>query len=117
MPSSLMRASAPIAGLLEKRRKVEGSGGGWRGARVRRARSPIVVDADEEERGPVRVGAPHDGVHVERLALGRTEAQPRVAADGKLRFEAHLGADGAQIDGVPLEAATARFDGDGPRHL
>ena len=63
-----------------------------------------VIDAHEEERGPVGVGPPHDGVHVERLTLGRTEAQARIAAHRQLFLEPYLGSDGAEVDGVTLEA-------------
>src|SRR5215470_17837900 len=113
MPSSLIRASAPMAiSLRDWEWRETKRGGATRPSAARAHR--VVVDADEKERGPIRVGPPHDGVHVERLTLGRTEAQARIAADGELCLEAHLGAHGAQVHGVPLEAATAGLDGDGP---
>src|SRR6185503_15088877 len=104
MPSSLILASAPIRTSCE--------GGGVRLPGVR----PGVARADEEERGPVVVSAPHDGIDVHRRRVGRLDADPGGGSDrGKRGVQADLDAVGAQVHGLEMQEPVAGPDGDRPR--
>src|SRR6185295_14443568 len=104
MPSSLILASAPMRTSCE--------GGGVRLLGVR----PGVARADEEERGPVVVGTPDDGLDIHRRRVGGLETEMGGGSNRRERgVQADLDAVGTQVHGLEAQEPVAGPDGDRPR--
>src|SRR5215813_14939231 len=81
-------------------------------------RALVAIATDEEERGAVPVGAPHDSADVERAAARRTNAQLGRAADfERLVHGPNLRAHGAQVHGLQVEVAVSNLEDHRPADL